>query len=251
MPTLKPFDKLEDAPEGLRPFLIENGGKFVPDYDIEVDPRLAPLKSAFERVKLENSTRGTKLKTFEDLGFTPEQIVELKTAADAKGAKTKSDKDVEAQIAEATQKAAQRIAELEKSVGEKDGTIDHLVRRSGAAAELAAKKANAELLMPHVLERTETKLGPDGKPVVVVIDPVTRAPRLKDHLGNPMTLADLVAEMEGDTKFAAAFEGKLPSGSGAKTETGKGGSVTKIPKGDNAAFLANLDGIAAGTVVVE
>jgi hypothetical protein len=76
-------------------------------------------------------------------------------------------------------------------------------------------------------------------------------PRIGDAQGNPMTIKQLVDELKQDPDFARNFEGSGSSGGGApRSNAGGGGGVKTIAAGDNAAFLANLDGILDGSVKI-
>jgi hypothetical protein len=75
----------------------------------------------------------------------------------------------------------------------------------------------------------------DGKPI------------LKDQMGLP--IEKFIAE-DVRKEYPEWFEGTGSSGGGASKSAVGGGSSRVIPAGDQSAFLANLDGIAKGTVTV-
>lgn len=225
MPTLKAvFDTAEAAPEGLRPFLVEQNGKWIPDIEIDADPRVAPLKNAFERVKHENQQRGDQLKAWADLGLTVEQMREKITAAEKAGTR-KADDD--SALKQATEKWNAEQKALTDRLAAKDRTIYDLVARDAATQEITKAKGNTTLLLPHVLGQVKV-IEDSGKYRAIVVG-ADGAPRVKDHLGNPMDISDLVGEMAKQDAFAAAFEGKIPSGSGAsgaRNGAAPGGAVS-------------------------
>lgn len=73
--------------------------------------------------------------------------------------------------------------------------------------------------------------------------------RVADSVGTAMNVAAFV-ESELMVKFPRAFAGTGSSGSGAAKSNGGAGGVRTIAAGDNAAFLANLEGIAKSQVSV-
>lgn len=221
-PIVAVFDTVEAAPEGLRPFLVELNGKHVPNFDIDKDPRVAPLKNAYERVKREKDERATQLdalKPWTELGLTIEQAKEKLAAADAKHEGDDSKMSQATKRWEQTQKQWEdRERDLTGKLGSKDRTIYDLVGKASAAEEIAKAKGNSKLLMPHVLGFTKVVEDKDGRYSVQIVG-ADGSPRLKDHLGNPMTMADLVEEFKKSDEFAAAFEGVMPSGSSATPAT--------------------------------
>lgn len=222
------YDTVEAAPEGLRPFLIESNGKQVVNIDVDKHPDLAPLRNAFERQKGTASELAGKLKPWQDLGLTPEQVVELKQKLEANP--PKDQKEVESAIKQVREQFEGKLTAATQQITEKDGMIDRLARHSAATQAIAAVGASVDLLLPHVLERTRTTIE-NGVPVAIVVNK-DGTQRIRDALGTPMTIDDLVAEMGKDAKFAAAFPAVIPDGSGARNQKGGGTATVKISRAD-------------------
>lgn len=223
------YDTLEAAPEGLRPFLVEANGKHVLNVDVDKHPDLAPLRNAFERQKGTAAELSAKLKPWDDLGLTPAQVLELKHKLET--APPKDDKELQSAIKQVRDQYEGKLATSAQQITEKDGMIDQLARHSAATQAIAAVGASVDLLLPHVLERTRTIIE-NGKPKAVVVNP-DGTQRIRDALGTPMTLDDLIAEMGKIDKFAPAFPATIPGGSGSKnkTPTGTPGAV-KLSRAD-------------------
>ncbi len=74
-------------------------------------------------------------------------------------------------------------------------------------------------------------------------------PLVADGSGTPMTVHQFV-EKNLKAQYPGAFNGSGSSGGGAIKSSGGASGAKTIAAGDNAAFLANLDGIASGSVEV-
>ena len=113
-------------------------------------------------------------------------------------------------------------------------------------------KGSAKLLLPVIKPRVKVVKGDDGQLAVRVLD-VDGSIRVKVEKGKavPLTLTEYVTELRDDPDLAGAFAGSGASGSGASRSEGSGGAARTIPAGDDKGFLANLDKIAKGEVVVQ
>lgn len=98
-------------------------------------------------------------------------------------------------------------------------TVNGLLVKTEAIAQLAEHKGDAELLMPHI-ERMTRVTEKDGKFSVEVLgaDGNVRF----NGKGEPMTIGQLVEEMKKSSSFGKAFEGEGTGGSG-KLPNGTGG----------------------------
>lgn len=218
------YDSVEAAPEGLRPFLIESNGKQVLNVDVDKHPDLVPLRNAFERQKGTATELAGKLKPWNDLGLTPEQVIELRQKLETNP--PKDQKEIDSAIKQVRDQYEGKLATSAQQITEKDGMIDQLARHSAATQAIAAVGASVDLLLPHVLERTRTIIE-NGKPKAVVVNP-DGTQRIRDALGTPMTLDDLIAEMGKIDKFAPAFPATIPDGSGARNKPGGGGGAASV-----------------------
>lgn len=184
-------------------------------------------------------------------GLDPEVVRQLmadKTAMDRKAAEGKGDWDtLEGQLKEAHGvELGKRDAREQKLMKQ----IERSLVTSELTKAIAAHKGDADLLLPHARQFVKTRETDEGFDAFVV--DAAGNPRFSDGQGTPMTFDELV---EGTLveKYPRAFEGTGSSGSGAsKSAAGGGGSQTTktIAVGDNAALLANLEGVAKGEVAV-
>jgi hypothetical protein len=150
----------------------------------------------------------------------------------------------------------QLLAKVQQDIDAREGRIKTLStaleRRlvdAEATAALASAKGSTKVLLPHIKSHVKV-VEEDGEFVVHVVDAKGNQ-RIGDAKGSPMTIAQLVEEMKADPDFARNFEGSGSSGGGApRSNAGGGGGVKTIAAGDNAAFLANVDGILDGTVKI-
>ena len=124
---------------------------------------------------------------------------------------------------------------------------------SAALTAIREHNGSAELLMPHMRETLKV-VETDGKCMTVVLGD-NGEPRLAPGATKPdeyMSVGDYLSTLRETEGFARAFGGRNATGSGvSSTADAGGGTVPTIPHGDDAAFLTNLDAIAAGKVRVE
>jgi hypothetical protein len=273
MPRLKAIvDSLDGIPEPLQELYTLKDGRYFLDADGVED--VTGLKNAHESEKAarkaakeESARLAAQLKAFE--GIDPAKYKELtdklaeidknKEAAEKEALEKKGAWDqLHKQLTEkhSTELAAVQAA-LDKVTKDKDARIasitglleTHLVDAQATSA-IAAAKGVPELLLPamkpfiRVVEK-------DGEFQVVVLDKAGQ-PRIANGKGEPFTIGAFVTELASDPVYARAFEPSGAGGSGARpgAGTGGGGNGAKktIPRGDQAAFNANLEQIAKGEV---
>lgn len=246
-------DSLDDVPEGLREFYTEGeGGKY--RLDAEGVEDVAGLKSALEKERRDRKKHERSLKKYE--GIDPEKWQELQEAEEAKereAAKAAGDFDKrEAQILE---KHAKALKAKDGEIGAALKAVERHLVDAEATKAIVAAKGSPRLLLQEVKRQVRVVKTDDGEFTVKVVDKDgnERIGAISDGKANPMTITELVTELKGDDELAAAFAGSGATGSGA-TETEQkagGGAVGTVPAGDDKAFLANLDDIAAGKTKVE
>ena len=73
-------------------------------------------------------------------------------------------------------------------------------------------------------------------------------PRIGDSEGGNMTLGQFVESLKADPDYARVFDGSGSSGGGSTRSVAGGDSSKTIAADDSAAFMANLEGIADGSV---
>lgn len=90
---------------------------------------------------------------------------------------------------------------------------------------------NPRLILPFVRARVKT-VESDGELAVRVLDEKNEI-RFSGTTGLPMTVAELVREMQGSTEYASLFRSEARSGSGHRPGTGGGGASRSASDGMN------------------
>lgn len=239
-------ESLEGVPQELQPLYVERDGKFWLDADGVED--VTGLKTALRNERALRERAEKKLPE----GFDPEDYAELLKLREEATKGKLSDKqreELESFKRQMQEQSAKEIQKREKEMERLRTALRQELVTGRATAALASAKGSVKLLLPHV-ERHATVTEVDGRFVPVVVDEEghTRV----GPSGANMTFEELVAEMRANAEYAGAFEGTGSSGGGAPRSAGGAGagSKTVIPAGDQAAFLANLEGIAKGSVEV-
>lgn len=214
-------DKLDAAPENVRDLYIEADGKFRLDFDGE-DPMA--LRKALENSRRVEKELERKVKRWEALGKSDEEIAELLrkheerelTDAEKKGEWDK----LRAQMNE---KHAAELKARDDQLAKMRATLERYLVNSTATAEIAKLKGVPDLLLPHV--QRNVRVEPDGDDWrVKVVD--AKGDERVNGKGEPLTIADLVAEMRQSEVFGRAFEASGKTGSGTPAN-GSGGSRPK------------------------
>ncbi len=182
--------------------------------------------------ELERQVRG-----FSAIAKTPQEI---KERLEAWGSLGESPEQVRALIAEKDRllegKDSTRVAEQARAaysgelkkvreahvalIAEKDGKINSLVSAmidSELVAEITKQKGTPEILIP--IARSSVRMVERGGALVREVVDDHGDPRI-NFRGEPMTIADLVADLKNSEVFSRAFDGEGRSASGS--ETGKG-----------------------------
>jgi hypothetical protein len=121
---------------------------------------------------------------------------------------------------------------------------------AAATSELAKHSDTPDLLLPHVLKHMRV-MEHDGQFVARIVDEAGNVRIGKGQGSAPMTLDELMGEMKGNKTFAPAFRGTGASGGGASaSQQSSGGAAGTINRGDDKAFLSNLEAVAKGKVTV-
>jgi hypothetical protein len=240
--------------DGKQVFILDVEG-------MEHEDDVRGLKSALENERAQSTTRQGKITEHEATILRING--ELETAR--KKPTGKSDEDVQAQIRAATEELTNRHkTELEAAnatAGNYRSHLDTVMRKNAAITAISTPgqgakrtKGSPELLIPHILERTQFVEDKDangkisGFRVVVVNEQGT--PRIGDSQGNPMTLDGLLDEMFANPTYARAFEAASGGGSGAHNNTTAPGGKPTISSRDQDALNENFEKIASGEVVV-
>jgi DNA-binding transcriptional MerR regulator len=210
-------DKLDDVPEALRGEYTEKDGKFHLGVDGLEDT--GGLKTALQKERADRAAYEKQVKAWQGLGKSPDEIKELLEA------QARADEDKATKAGEWDKLKAQMNEKHEAALRSKDETISAMRKRlnaelvdAKAVAAIAAAKGVPELLLPHVQRHVKV----DADFNVQVVDD-KGDPRVNGK-GEPLTIADLVAEMRGSEVFGRAFEGSGQSGSGKQPGNGAGGA---------------------------
>lgn len=141
--------------------------------------------------------------------------------------------DFESREKQLSQKHAAEIAQrakdlegLNAQISALTGSLNQQLVGNAARAALVEAKAKAKggvnLLMPTIERMTRVE-HVDGKHVVRVLG-ADGSPRLSPKSEEPMTIAELVAEMRDNDEFSGCFEADNRTGSGATGSSSGGGA---------------------------
>lgn len=239
-------EKIEDAPEAVRSFYkASDDGKFVlaveevGGYALE---NISGLKSALGKERGTREQLERDVVRFKDIDPDKAREAmakweEFQTIDPAKEADKIANTKFEAARDQLVKSHEAALKPLSERAAKLTSAVDALTRKQQATAAIAEAKGAVELLLPHVLGHTTVKETEAGEFVVEVVDPAG-ATRF-GSTGQPMTVAELVAEMKGAETFSRAFDGDGQSGSG-KTADKPGGSVKGDMGGDRNARAAAI-----------
>lgn len=210
-------ETLDTVPEAMRGLYTEDNGKF--KLRVRGIEDTSGLKSALDKERQSRSAFEKQVKAWQGIGKTPDEISELLREQDERtthDAEKKGEWDkLRAQMNEKHQTALNaKDADLVKM----RSTLEKHLVESQAIAEIAKLKGVPELLLPHV--QRQVKVDDDFK--VTVVD-AKGDPRVNGK-GEPLSIADLVAEMRQHEVFGRAFDGSGKSGSGTPPNGRAGGT---------------------------
>jgi len=210
---------LELVPEAARGLYVEDGDSFKLNDDFVTEGMVdATEVTGLKRKNDELLAAQRKLKDTYD-GIDPEEykkFAESREQAEREKQKLAGDFDArERQLLE------RHKAEVEKSKAEAErlnGTLHRLMVDNEAQAALvgarAKKVGGMGLLMPHITSRAKV-VDEDGRHVTRIYDEMGQV-RLSTASGSaqPMTIAELVAEMRDSEEYAVCFEPENKKGTG-------------------------------------
>lgn len=250
--------EFEALPEAQRGFYRKAGEHYVLDVDQEdvMTTFGTALLTNRDKLAAEKKALQAKLAKYEALGMAAEDLDAMVAAQKKAETERLTGQAQWERLKE--QMAEQHQKELKKLADDRDFLWSLLEERDGKMALTEAVIAAGglpELLVPALLPNIAVRRGEDGRPQTHVVypdGPSRGQVRIKNASGDPMTVADLVAEAKAREAFAPAFRVKGASGGGGTASSGSGGErSTKVVPLDPTAILANLEGIAKGTVAVE
>lgn len=230
------IDKLEDVDEGDRTKYVERDGKFHLDVDgLDIVTREA-VQAAIKKSNEEAKQARLRLKPWETLGVTPEDIQKMRdeltelqslkeqremTEAEKKGQWDELKKQMNEKHAAELSKRDELIRAEQAKIGDLKKSIEHHLMNSAALAAISEHKGIAQLLQPVVLRHI--KVEQEGNKFDIKVVDERGEPRVNGK-GDPLTLSEFVGEMQTDPTYGRAFEGTGSSGSGTRPVNNGGGS---------------------------
>jgi hypothetical protein len=229
-----------DLPDDVKTFYKPVDGKdktFVLDVEAVEGYALEDvtgLKNTLGKERTEKDKLKQAVKAFEGLdpNETREKLTKLEELLKidpTKQADEIANQKLEALKKQLTDRHQKEVEDREKAISRYRDTVYDLKIRATATEAIAAEKGVPELLLPHVQRQTRLKETDDGKFIVEVIDAAGNV-RIGDANGNPMTIAQLVAEMKSSAVYGRAFEATGSGGSGGGHDNGGSNTGTKKAK---------------------
>jgi len=234
MPLKLTVDKLEDVPEALRENYQEKDGKFILAVDgLEDNAAAQKTIENLRRVERERTAEIEKTRkeiaTWKKFGKSQEDIEKALSRLDEleeKNLENKGDfETLKAQLVEKTQeqlkKSEKRAADAEAKATQIEREREQERLESVLKDAIAAGKGKLRALMPIVKQFVEIRRE-DGAIKYVVIDD-NKEPRRNlegPRAGEPMTIAELIADLADQEEYAGNFVGTGNSGGGARQGAG-------------------------------
>lgn len=234
MPQLPILDTLDAAPEGLRDYYVQHeaDGKFYPDVPVETLPATEGLRNTLRKYK-EHVPDANKLpELLQRLNAVkdvdPEEYRRLKEEAKSRPGAPDLEKIQKEHKAELEQ--VQTAAQKEILTAREETERERAAAREFYLDSVLTAAINAEDGWPHMIAHELRRFiqverdGATGRFLHHVIGE-NGEKRIKDSVGNPFTLKDLVASYKAREEWGGAFKAAGTSGSGARPDnTGvKGG----------------------------
>jgi hypothetical protein len=220
-------DSLDGLDEATKSLYVQEGDKFKLDVDGIEDT--SGLKNALQAERKIANALDKKIKGYEKLGKTPEEIAELvekQEQIDRSQAEKRGEFDKI--LAQVNEKNAQALKAKDETLAQMRKRLESELVDSKAIAAIAAAKGKTKLLLPLV----KNQLRVDENFNVIVLNADGETPKVNDK-GDPLTINDLVNEMRASEDYGAAFEGTGQSGSGTRPTNGSGGSpLGRLTKAD-------------------
>lgn len=226
MPLKLVLDKIEDAPEALRSEYTEKDGKFHLNVDGIEDT--SGLKKALDTERKTARELAKKVKRWEDLGKTDEEIEQLlKNQEEMERKKAEADGDHAKILKQHQDKWEKDRAKLEAELNaarlsERGAIIGTSVMT--ALTKAGATEEGMDLLPDRLASRVafETK---DGARVIRIMQADGETPLAGSGKDGAATFDDLVKEAVG--KWPSLFKGSGRTGSGTPPNNGAGGTGKK------------------------
>ncbi len=212
----------------------------------EREAATAGLKANRDELLKESKAAKAKLAAYD--GVDPEEFKKLKQAADeAEQKRAAAQGDFESLKRQLVEKHGTELSAKDAAIAKRQAALEKRLVQAELTAAIARHKGDPDLLLPHGSRYVKVKETEQDFEAFIADE--SGNPRYADGKGTPMSFDDLVTQVLLP-KYPRAFEGTGSSGGGAAKSTGGAGGARVIPRDDNAAFLANVDGIADGTTQV-
>ncbi len=252
MPLQVKLDNLEGLDESLHSLYTQTDDGYKLDLsDPENVAEVSGLSKAIKSERQLHKEAAAKLKTWQALGKTPEEIQEmLQAAEDQENSSLRNEGKLDEILAKHQQKFKEQQAALKnshqreidalnESLKQKQDMLNSQIRNIKLQSELskAGVMPGYEDLAISELQRNVVL---DEKANVTVVD--------QDGDPSPLSVSQFIAEYA--KKRPALFTGSLGNGSGAQGRASNLAPNT-IKYTDNNAFLDNLDEIIAGKVKIQ
>lgn len=216
MPLKLTLDSLDGLSSEVAALYEQKDGKYRLAVDGAEDA--SEVRAALEKERRSNRELAGKIKKWEGLGKTEEEIAALLSEHEDQAARDAEKKG------EWDKLRTQMVEKHDKALAAKDAEIasmqaaleEHLID-AALIAEIAAHKGEPELVLP-VARRQVKVVKEEGKYRAIAVDQ-HGTPRV-DAKGNPMPLSDIIKEMRESPKFGRAFEASGAQGSGKGTGNG-------------------------------
>jgi hypothetical protein len=249
------LDTLDGIEEALKPLYVEKDGKFF--LSVEGTEDTSGLKTALQKERRDRAELEKKVKRWEGLGKSDEEIAKLlKDTEDAERKKAEADGDHAKILKQHQDKWAKTEADLKSELdvaraSERNAIVGE--RIMGALGKDGATEEGLDLIPDRLASRIhfDTK---DGKRVLKIMQADGETPMAGTGPEGVATIDDLVKEAK--QKWPSLFKGTGATGSGTQPSTG-GGATTPagIPKSwadaktmdEKAAFIKHQRTLGAKT----
>lgn len=224
-------DTLDDIPDALKGEYAEKDGKFHLNVDGLEDT--SGLKSALEKERKANREKDAKIKRWEALGKSDEEIAELLKAQDeAERKKAEGEGNFDKILKQHQDKWSKEKESLEAELNaarasERSAIIETSVL--GALTKAGATEEGLDLLPDRLAGRIHLETV-DGKRVLKIMQADGETPMAGNGKDGLATFDDLVKEAAG--KWPSLFKGSGQSGSGKEPGKGSGGGSKTISRAE-------------------
>lgn len=228
-------DSLEKIPEALKAeYTKGDDGKFRLAVEGLPQPEdTTGLKSALAAERKLRADAATKVKAWDALGKSPEEIQNMLSTAEAEALeKSKKKGDFDSILKQHTEKSEKDKAAVVAERDEARSFAQNAVRSTGIQGALAKSKATPEgldLLVERLGQRVQVEIS-GGKATTKIMSADGTTPMAGSGPDGSATYDDLVKEAV--KQYPSLFEGTGAGGGGKPPKNGAGGSGKTISRSD-------------------